>query len=1156
MKTLGYLLLSVLLVSANQVLANTIRDYYEEPGINPFKHLAYQDFAENVDTFSGMLLVGITSIHIPGNGGFDLSIRHAYSTPAVIGGERTAYGYGWNIHFGRIVANTADATKICSQSLWATSTTDNPSLELPDGSRQLLVLADSHSPDLITKDWWSADCVSGGLVVRSPDGTEYHMDYVNTVGDVHSIYATYVEDTNGNSMSIDYGSNSAGFVYIEDITTSDGRSVQFSYDDINNGDIRLSQIQANGQTWNFHYSFPSGVSQPPPQLTRITRPDNLDWEFDYNGVTTSGNPGELAINKITSPYGGEIDYTYDYVVFATGVWNTPTTVVATKEMSGPGIDSGTWSYSYVPGHSSGTGYDETTVQTPDGIQRHYHYGYSSVGSGNVWATGLKAAERLYTTTGSVIEQIQYNYTALQISTENFWHGRDTLRVDTATYLPLLSERIHYRESRGTTTTYSNFTSYGDPQTVVETSTTTGASNREKSYVYSNNSSRWILGLVLEEEITRVTDAPVDTWLNEYTYDANGNMLTESKLGILTTYTYTSEGDVSTVTDANNHTTTYSNYFRGVARSELLPEGVSISRTVNSDGTLASVTDPRGYLYSYTWDSLNRLTGIDYPINADVNVDYFADRKELTRGNFKETITMDGFGRDLNVKQEDIVTLDSIEVTKTRDSLGRVVFQSYPNSTDGTTTEYDEYNRVVREVHADGADKTYAYPNASDVIATDENGHVTTRRYDHIGTMSGSEELSAIYSPETINTLIARNGIGQMWRVFQGAAQSGGGTLGLARYYRHNSKGFLIEEENPETGITVYTYDAVGNMLTKEIGSSGITETFAYDDLNRLDTVSYSDLTPGVTYQYDDASNVINIDNTLAERVYTYDQNGNLTAESLLVDGREYEITYGIDSLDFVNTVTYPSSRVVTYNTNALGRATTAAPYITQITHHPNGMLALMTLANGLSTSYSQDVRQRLSNINTGNISGDIVDLTYSYDDGFNVTSITDGIGTLHDRTLTYDDINRLSTAAGLWGNETLTYDALGNIEVRDRNGIYQEYYYNNMLLTNRVFPTYFLNVTHDDRGNVTSDGINYFDYSGNGRLTTAYVGTATINYQYDGAGMRTLRSDASSTTHYLYTKTGLLVGEYNPAGGFDEYVYVGTKPAAKINEDTAIVGVP
>src|SRR5690606_29240828 len=131
---------------------------------------------------------------------------------------------------------------------------------------------------------------------------------------------------------------------------------------------------------------------------------------------------------------------------------------------------------------------------------------------------------------------------------------------------------------------------------------------------------------------------------------------------------------------------------------------------------------------------------------------------------------------------------------------------------------------------------------------DENGNTTTKRYDYIGTMSlGAEELFATYSPESINTLIARNGIGQIWRVFQGQNQNDGTTLGAPRFYRHNDKGFLVEEENPETGITTFTYDALGNILTKEVGGSGLIVTSTYDDLSRLSTISYSDATPSVAY---------------------------------------------------------------------------------------------------------------------------------------------------------------------------------------------------------------------------------------------------------------------------------------------------------------------
>src|SRR5690606_3305353 len=175
--------------------------------------------------------------------------------------------------------------------------------------------ANYHSPSLITKDWWSVDCSGGDVIAKAPDGTTYHMTYVSTVGNVTSIYATYIEDANGNSMSINYQTNPSGLTYIESLSTSDGRSVDFTYQDVGNDDIRLSAIEANNQIWTYQYTFPSGVLQSPPQLSEIVPPDNREWEFEYNPVFTQGEAGSLALNKITTPMGGTVAYTYDHVRF-------------------------------------------------------------------------------------------------------------------------------------------------------------------------------------------------------------------------------------------------------------------------------------------------------------------------------------------------------------------------------------------------------------------------------------------------------------------------------------------------------------------------------------------------------------------------------------------------------------------------------------------------------------------------------------------------------------------------------------------------------------------------------------------------------------------------------------------------------------------------
>src|SRR5690606_27057109 len=91
--------------------AEEIRDYYAEPGLNPFKDSLNQSFNEHVDPFSGTLQLKYTDISIPGNGGMDINIHRAYTSL-----QTNSYpiinlsGLGWVMHFGRIVVPRSMAT--------------------------------------------------------------------------------------------------------------------------------------------------------------------------------------------------------------------------------------------------------------------------------------------------------------------------------------------------------------------------------------------------------------------------------------------------------------------------------------------------------------------------------------------------------------------------------------------------------------------------------------------------------------------------------------------------------------------------------------------------------------------------------------------------------------------------------------------------------------------------------------------------------------------------------------------------------------------------------------------------------------------------------------------------------------------------------------
>lgn len=1156
-RSVSALLIGTTITCATQA---NIRDYYEEPGLNPFKQTINQNFAEHIDPFSGQLQLSYTDILVPGNGGFDLKVHRVYNNPQDAHLPYSPYGYGWNMHFGRIAVPQEHNGKVCTQQIWSVDVLDNPSLELPDGGRQLLVLADQHGPELITKQWWSADCeADGDVVVKSPDGTKYVMDEWDTDAEGTKIYATYIEDANGNSMTIDYNVNATGVIYINTVTTSDGRSLSYAYDNLTTDNIRLKSISVKGgagslddATWTYNHTYTTSTIPEFAQLTKVTRPDGRSWDYSYHPNYTDGTAGSLAVDTVSYPSGGTIAYDYNYVYFDTGAQKA-TTVVSSKQTGGRDITPGTWSFSYTPGYASGSGYDETLMVAPDHQRLFHHVGYTA--QAPRWRVGTKDYETIYDLQGNPQEQFAYIYGSLLLSNEDYWHGRDTRKRDSATLTPYVANVRHWRHQTAVETQYSNFNAYGQPQTTVETSNYTDIADRTISKAYQNitTNGSWILGLVTQEVVEQQTTSPISQWTTTRSFDNAGNLLSEDKWGVQTTYTYTSEGDISTVTDARNNVTTYSNYFRGSPRSISYPENVSESHVINNDGTLASSTNGRGHTTYFTWDDLNRLTGIDYPINADVSIAYADDRAVLTRGAYKETSFFDGFWRSLGMERQDVVTGETVAVTKTRSAIGKIDFEGYPNSIKGISKTYNAIEQLTSITYPDQTSKTFAYPYGFETVITDENGNTTVKRHISLGSMDNTF-VTDVRTPELVTTIMRKDGVWNTVEVVQGEHQPDDTVLGLARNYDYDTRGFLVAEQHPETGTTQLGRDEVGNLTSIEIGTSGIVETRTYDGLNRLETVSYSDGTPTATYSYNLNSNVTSVTSSVATRTYSYDANDNLVTESLQVDSNTYDVAYTINALDQADALTYPSGRQVDFDRNALGWQTKAGAYVTYVDHHPTGAVSSLTFGNGVLTNVALDNRLRPASRTSNDGQSNFIDLQLDYNNAGNLKSIVDNIGTLHDRTIGYDDFGRMTSATGPWGTETVTYDALSNITSRDRNGVVQDYYYIDQKLAYRAFPDFYYVVTHDAHGNMTSDGENLMVYDGAGRQVSAQNGLNIIDYQYDGAGTRVSRSKLLTDEHILYGQGGNLLGEYNPAGGYTEYVYVDGETVAKIEDPTAVVG--
>jgi len=1178
----------ILLLPINSYAGSEIRDYYNEPGINPYKSIS-QHPNESISTFNGSLTLSHTDIIVPGNGGLDIKINRIYNGPITSTPINEPSGQGWTMHFGRIVvpasANPADVfVKLCQSDLSSDLITsaDNPSVEFSDGAREMLFRDTTRQPNnpmLITKSRIRAECLPEGLpnkngrgmVVTATDGTRYIMDEFDQITNDGGVtffnffYTSRIEDTNGNWINIQYR-RTTGKKVIDNITTNDNREVRYNYVNENQAYMTLSSIEVvnrnvPNQTWKYEYSDYLNLSV----LTKVVRPDRSEWNYDYD---RSGSLSPLPLlNNITYPWGGTIDYTYKLHDFIPGLGIQAKPVIATKTVRDDIINNnqvipiaGDWTFEYSQGiDQNGNGiiengeFDKTTVTTPTAEYTYEHIGvFPSASAYNLWAVGLPIYVTIKNKDGDLLQRTASSWERQAISAEEYTRGGG-VRNDDATYAPILTSKSIFRDNVNYYTNYSNHNSYGKPETVTTTSNIANESKRS-DYTYFIDTTR---NIIKQED-----EAILNVGTIDQTFDVNGNLQFVSKFGVTTNYTYYPTGDMNTETDARQNTTTYSNYHRGSAQQINYPENIMVYRTINDSGTLKNETNGRGFTSNYSYDGLNRLSGISYPINAPVSISYqylvpqrpsYPMSRTLTRGRYNEKVSFDGFGRILKTTRTDTITGEAIVTFKEYDVLGRTVFESYPNSNEGTKTKYDALNRVIKIKNVDGTKTRYEYGPGNKTTITDPRDNTTELTYRSYGGPDSDKAVIRINKPEAdILTSMSRNKLGQLKSAWQGKSD---GTQGYMRRYEYDNRYYLSTVTNPETGVTTYGRDALGNMQSRQVGSSGIT-TYTYDYLNRLRLINYPGATEDVTYTYDSNSNVESITNATSTIAYQYDSNDNMYFEQVGINNQTYTTGYTFNPLDNLDNITYHSGRLVSYTPDAFGRATMASPYINNVSYHPNSQINQMDYANGQVSKTKLNQRRWVKEISVTNGQADVMDLGYKYDDKGNVKKINDNLDSNYSRKLKYDNADRLKKAEGQWGKTKFSYDPFGNIRNKKVEGIETLYNYNNNKLVQTTGA--FTNLmSYDDYGNITGNGRHNFIYDDAGNLVSSrkptIPGTPSFNstsYKYDGNNMRVVRSRGGNQKHYLFAANGNQLGEYHPVTGYlKEHIYLGSSRIASA-EDT------
>jgi hypothetical protein len=428
----------------------------------------------------------------------------------------------------------------------------------------------------------------------------------------------------------------------------------------------------------------------------------------------------------------------------------------------------------------------------------------------------------------------------------------------------------------------------------------------------------------------------------------------------------------------------------------------------------------------------------------------------------------------------------------------------------------------------------------------ELGKATKYYYEAFGNPDEKELIKA-ESPEDIVTEISRNILGQVVKITQGE---------LTRTYVYDDRYYLKRRYDPEIGYTLFDVDNSGNVTGRSTGRN-LTETetaheskpmmsYRYDDFNQVYHIAFRSGSNDIWIDYDQDQNFRYSTDGNFVRTENYDENGKLCQETLKVDGTSFVTKYTRDSLDAVDSITYPSGMVVSYLPDALGRPTAVSPYITKVTHYPSGMLKTLEYSNGYTTSYTQTERLWLDTIqSTG--TDTIIDLDYGYDDTGNVKSIANVLDSTLSKSMVYDDANRLTDISGPWGAMNIGYDVVGNIEHQSATDQEIEYEYDSTYnrlesVSGAVAHTY----GYDALGNVTSDGTQTYTYNLAGNLTTV-TGTELINFSYDDRDLRYLRDKTGLKTYFIHTKNGSELFELVPdQSKYVENVYLNSQRIASI----------
>lgn len=661
----------------------------------------------------------------------------------------------------------------------------------------------------------------------------------------------------------------------------------------------------------------------------------------------------------------------------------------------------------------------------------------------------------------------------------------------------------------------------------------------------------------------------------------------------TTYTRNPNGSIATVTDPLLHVTRFENYYRGVARREVKEEGAIITRVVDAAGNVTSETRPGpnspaslvSPRWVYAYDGLNRVKRVTTPKGQIITTTYSypssacatcVATRTLARGDFRRVESFDAFGRQVKVVLSSALnpTL-SISSETEYDVTGRrtIVWGPAARNLDGTRYTYDALDRVTSVTHVvGGTNETSASfvfnRGGLEVVGTDERGKVTVTSYDAYGTPEdkflSQVEQRAVPASASVVTRHYHTRFGKTVEIVQSGFY-GVIPLRASRLYIPDERGRVVLIQEPEYGLRGNIYDDAGN-LTQTWAATNPRVTMTYDRLNRRVRSDYPNSTHDVELTYWPNGSIrqartLNGTRPVVITDYAYDLNGNLLSEETRHDGRVFRTSYTYGFADALASLTYPDGLLVDYAPDIFGCLTRAGSFVASVTYHPSGQVKDIAYGNGKTMTMSRNGRGQTQRVSVPGA----VDLTYTFDAAGNPTRIDDGIDPTANRTMTYDDLGRLSTANGPWGLGSFSYNGLGSMTNMTLGAESVTYAHSTSgrlgvrmsgVATTIGGRTTNLTPSYDAYGNARTSALADLVHDDGGRLIRATLRSAPTTYAlytYDAMGRRVARQTAvtAEPTFTITSQAGRLHHQLS-GGNRRDYIWLGSILVAQRDDDCVV----